>query len=161
MDLLQSSADFVGVDLGTSSCKVAVVDLHGGIKATSAKRYTIEVGESGMAEQDPEKWWAAVSEALRDVFSSGLEFDVKGVGVTGQWSGTVPVDSEGNPLHKAIIWMDTRGKDVVKRLTGWLSFDFWLQDRQAIHMAQEDRGSTGTLRKGFTRPHTVHQTQPS
>ncbi len=44
MDLLQSSADFVGVDLGTSSCKVAVVDLHGGIKATSAKRYTIEVG---------------------------------------------------------------------------------------------------------------------
>ena len=117
MDLLQNSADFVGVDLGTSSCKVAVVDIHGGIKATSAKRYTIEVGESGMAEQDPEKWWAAVSEALRDVFSSGLEFDVKGVGVTGQWSGTVPVDSEGNPLHKAIIWMDTRGKDIVKGLT--------------------------------------------
>ena len=115
---MQSSADFVGVDLGTSSVKVAVFDLQGRIRATSTKRYPIELGESGMAEQDPDRWWGAVSEGLRDVASFGLGLNVKGIGFTGQWGGTVPVDSEGNPLHKAIIWLDTRGRDIIHRLTG-------------------------------------------
>jgi xylulokinase len=105
------------VDLGTSSVKVAVFDTHGDIKGTSTKRYPLELGEVGRAEQDPEGWWGAMSEALREVFSSGSRFDVKGIGFTGQWSGTIPVDSEGNVLHKAIIWMDTRGKDVIEKLT--------------------------------------------
>lgn len=114
---MQSSSDFVGVDLGTSSCKVVVVDVRGGIKATSTKGYHLELGGPGTAEQDPEGWWKAVSEALSDVFSAGVKLDVKGVGFTGQWSGTVPIDAEGNPLHRAIIWMDTRGKDAIERLT--------------------------------------------
>jgi len=116
-NLLQSSADFVGVDLGTSSVKVAVFDLQGKIRAASTKRYPIELGKSGTAEQDPERWWGAVSEGIRDIFSSGYEIDVRGIGFTGQWGGTVPVDSEGNPLHKAVIWLDTRGRDVIDRLT--------------------------------------------
>ncbi|HYB76158.1 MAG TPA: FGGY family carbohydrate kinase, partial [Nitrososphaerales archaeon] len=114
---MQSSADFVGVDLGTSSVKVAVFDTNGGIKGTSTKRYSLELGEPGKAEQDPEGWWGAMSEALRETFSSGSRFDVKGIGFTGQWSGTIPVDADGNVLHKAIIWMDTRGKDVIETLT--------------------------------------------
>jgi xylulokinase len=105
------------VDLGTSSVKVAVFDAQGGIKGTSTKRYSLELGESGKAEQDPGGWWTAMSEALREVFSSGSGFDVKGIGFTGQWSGTVPIDAEGNVLHNAIIWMDTRGKDVIEKLT--------------------------------------------
>ena len=116
-NLLQSSADFVGVDLGTSSVKVAVFDTQGVIKGTSTKHYTLELGESGKAEQDPEEWWRATSEALREVFSSGSSLDVRGMGFTGQWSGTIPVDPEGKALHKAIIWMDTRGKDVIENLT--------------------------------------------
>ena len=114
---MESSTDFVGVDLGTSSVKVAAFDLRGNVRATSTRRYPIELGESGMAEQDPEKWWKAVSEGLRDVFSSGTTLNVRGIGFTGQWGGTVPVDAEGNPLHKAIIWLDTRGRDVIHRLT--------------------------------------------
>lgn len=102
--------------MGTSSVKVAVFDVHGGIKATSTKHYPLELGAPGLAEQDPEGWWRALSEALREVFSSESKFDLKGVGFTGQWSGTIPVDAEGNVLHKAIIWMDTRGKDVIENL---------------------------------------------
>lgn len=112
-----TSTGFVGVDLGTSSCKVALVDAHGGIRATSIRRYPLELGGSGVAEQDPERWWNAMSEALREVFSSGSDLEIGGIGFTGQWSGTVPVDAGGNPLHRAMIWMDTRGKDVIERLT--------------------------------------------
>jgi len=127
---LLSSADFVGVDLGTSSVKVAVFDLEGRVKATSTKRYPIELGESGMAEQDPDTWWGAVSEGLREVCSSGRGLNVKGIGFTGQWGGTVPVDSEGNPLHHAIIWLDTRGRDLIHRLTaGFPSISGYRMDK--------------------------------
>jgi xylulokinase len=34
---------------------------------------------------------------------------VSAVGLTAQWAGTVAVDASGEPLHPAIIWMDTRG----------------------------------------------------
>ena len=37
--------------------------------------------------------------------------DVAAVAVTSQWSGTVPIDRDGDPLHDAIIWMDARGAE--------------------------------------------------
>ena len=40
------------------------------------------------------------------------------VSVTSQWSGTVAVDSNGDPLHDAIIWMDSRGAAQVRALVG-------------------------------------------
>ena len=106
---MQGPGDFVGVDLGTSSCKVAVVDARGGIRATAARRYPLELGGSGAAEQDPEEWWKAVSEALREVLAAG-KFGVEGVGFTGQGSGSVPTGPGGAPLRKAKKTMDPRGK---------------------------------------------------
>ena len=44
--------------------------------------------------------------------------DVVAVAVTSQWSGTVPIDRDGTPLHDAIIWMDARGADDVQRVVG-------------------------------------------
>lgn len=121
---------FVGVDLGTSSVKVAAFNARGDIGGTSTRRYPLELDGSGRAEQDPEAWWKAMSEALRELFSSGPGFDVRGVGFTGQWSGTVPVDADGNALHKAMIWMDTRGKDVIEELTsGFPSLSGYRMDK--------------------------------
>lgn len=110
------SGDFVGVDLGTSSCKVSVVDARGEVKATSIRRYPLDLGVQGSAEQDPGDWWRAMCDATREALSSGPKLDLKGVGLTGQWSGTVPTDAGGAPLRKAIIWMDSRGKDAIERL---------------------------------------------
>ena len=40
------------------------------------------------------------------------------VSCTAQWSGTVPVDEDGRALHRAIIWMDSRGAPYARRITG-------------------------------------------
>ena len=51
-------------------------------------------------------------EALAD---SGVAAErVVGIGCTSQWSGTVPVDDEGDAIGPAIIWMDSRGAQAVR-----------------------------------------------
>jgi Sugar (pentulose and hexulose) kinases len=109
---------FIGIDLGTSSCKVAVFNREGTLIASSTKQYGLILGKDGKVEQNPLEWWNAVRGALRDVSSRIDSNRVMAMGVTGQWSGTVPIDRDGNPLYNAIIWMDTRGKDEIRRLIG-------------------------------------------
>lgn len=114
---------FIGIDLGTSSCKVALFSGDGTLIASSTKHYPLILGKDGKVEQDPLAWWNAVKDALREVVESAKNVNVDvnrilAMGVTGQWSDTIPIDKDGNPLYNAIIWMDTRGKDDIRRLIG-------------------------------------------
>lgn len=109
---------FLGVDLGTSSCKVAVVDRSGNIRSTHVTPYPLFIGNDGEAEQDPEDWWQAVVRGIKECIKSEDRDRIRSIGVTGQWSGTVPVDKGGKPVSKAIIWMDTRGAETIGKMAG-------------------------------------------
>ena len=109
---------FIGIDLGTSSCKVVLTDTKGKIFASHRVNYSVEIGEGGKAEQDPRIWVEAMKDGVRKILHMTDEsYSVRGIGLTGQWSGTVPLSSDGKELYKAIIWMDTRGKKHVQKLT--------------------------------------------
>ncbi len=109
---------FLGIDLGTSSCKVALVDSSGSIIAMNVSSYPLYVSGDGRAEQDPEDWWNAVMAGLRGVIKAAGTGKISSIGVTGQWSGTVAVDRSGNPIAPAIVWMDTRGQGIIREITG-------------------------------------------
>ncbi len=107
---------FIGIDLGTGSCKAVLTDRVGNIIAKSSERYSLYLTKGGGAEQDPEEWWKAVVKATRKI-TEGIDTSlVKGISITGQWSGTVAVDEKGNPLRRAIIWLDSRGEKYVRKL---------------------------------------------
>jgi xylulokinase len=108
---------FIGIDLGTSSVKVALVGEDKKIRSVSYKKYNLIIGENGLAEQDPEEWYKAVIAGMEEVLLNNADLEVRGIGLTGQWSGTVAVDKNGDFLHNAIIWMDTRGKKIIEELT--------------------------------------------
>ena len=109
---------FIGIDLGTSSAKVALVGEDKKIKSVSYQKYDLIIGENGLAEQNPDDWYNAIMEGIKDVISKNNSIEIKGIGLTGQWSGTVAVDKKGEFLHNAIIWMDTRGKKLIEELIG-------------------------------------------
>lgn len=109
---------YLGIDLGTSSVKTVVVDHSGRVVASAAKGYGLEVSAEGKAEQDPAEWWAAVLETMREAASQVEAQKIRSIGVTGQWSGTVPVDQNLEVIHPAIIWLDTRGKHAVREIVG-------------------------------------------
>lgn len=58
-------------------------------------------------------WWRALCLSTQDILSkSGISAErIKGIGISSQSSTVLAVDRNGDPLHKAIIWMDSRGED--------------------------------------------------
>ncbi|MET0406650.1 MAG: FGGY-family carbohydrate kinase, partial [Cystobacter sp.] len=72
----------------------------------------------GGAEQDPESWWAAIVRGTRRLLESNAvpASDIVGINVSSQWSGTIAVDERGKPLRPALLWMDSRGQEQVRRV---------------------------------------------
>ena len=120
---IMGKALLMGIDIGTSACKVAVFDMEGTVVAQTNKAYNVYYPNPGWAEQDPDEWWSAICEGIREILDSGnvAAEDIAGIGVDGQSWSAIPVDKNGKVLERTPIWMDTRSRDVcdrTKRLVG-------------------------------------------
>lgn len=101
----------LSIDCGTQSVRALVFDTRGELLAKVKKPIApYEPSEPGWAEQDPEIYWDALCETVRqlahkfpDVFAG-----IVAVAVTTQRDTCVLVDEMGQPLRKAIVWMDQR-----------------------------------------------------
>lgn len=108
----------LGIDIGTSACKVAAFDEDGKVLAQANRPYRVYYPQSGWAEQNPEEWWEAICDAVREVLSeeSVNAEQIKGIGVDGQSWSAIPVDENGSVLHNTPIWMDTRARYLCERV---------------------------------------------
>ena len=114
----------LGIDLGTSSVKAALVSLAGQIVAAGAAEYPILRPQPGHAEQDPEAWWRAVCWAVREAVSAaGDAVRVLAIGLSGQMHGTVMLDADGALIAPAIIWPDQRSAAQVAEITETLGLE--------------------------------------
>lgn len=115
----------LGIDIGTSACKVAVFDEDGQLLAQTDRPYSVYYPQAGWAEQDPDEWWAAVCDALREITNHrAVEVSsIVGIGVAGQGWAAVPVDKTGNCLAHTPIWFDTRAKELCSEVTETISED--------------------------------------
>src|SRR5436190_12425934 len=101
----------LGIDSGTQSTKVVVVDARDGkVLASGAQAYELIPNlPPGAKEQHPHTWRdataAAMRQALRQAKASGSE--VRAIGVSGQQHGFVPLDSGGQVIRPAKLWCDT------------------------------------------------------
>lgn len=100
-------AYLMGIDVGTSSTKVLVIEESGRVVAEASHEYPISTPKEGWAEQDPELWWKAFRESIRKISESVLR-EVVAIGLSGQMHGTVVLDRFGRPLRPAVIWADRR-----------------------------------------------------
>ncbi len=107
----------VGIDLGTSSVKVVVVEPSGGVTGTSSAHYPTLRPEPLFAEQNPDIWWQATITATRAALEAAGHPAVAAIGVTGQMHGTVLLDQQDQPVCPAIIWADGRSADAARQLT--------------------------------------------
>ncbi len=109
-------------DHGTSGSKAAIVSTHGEVIDFEYQEVPLYLLDGGGAEQNPDEWWDAIMTSSRKLLDKELVpvEDIVAVCVSGQGSGTVAVDQDGNHLHNAVIWMDMRGAPYVKKLMGGL-----------------------------------------
>ncbi|HOE63922.1 MAG TPA: xylulokinase [Candidatus Sumerlaeota bacterium] len=117
---------FIGIDSGTQSTKALAADGNTGRILATASHPTplIENLPPGHKEQHPEDWWNALKIAMNDVLKkSGVNpKDVRGIGVSGQQHGFVPLDKDGRVIRPAKIWCDTstaqQCEEILERVGG-------------------------------------------
>ena len=98
----------LGIDLGTSACKLLLVDKGGAVLNEVTKEYSLSFPRPGWSEQDPEDWWQAVREGVPELLSGFDASQVAGIGAGGQMHGLVALDEHDNVIRPAILWNDGR-----------------------------------------------------
>src|SRR5205809_384693 len=104
----------LGIDIGTSSVKVSVVDAATQQCITSAQYPETEAEiislQNGWAEQNPDTWWEYLQHALMEANVSGKykPKDIAAIGIAYQMHGLVVVNKQQLPLRNSIIWCDSR-----------------------------------------------------
>jgi xylulokinase len=104
----------LGIDVGTSSIKVSVVEADTHTCVASAQfpetESPIISTKPGWAEQSPDAWWKDVQTAIRKAHASG-KYDpskIVAIGIAYQMHGLVLVDKDQLPIRNSIIWCDSR-----------------------------------------------------
>jgi xylulokinase len=98
----------LGLDLGTSESKAALVGLDGRLLGLGRGSYATDVGPDGRAEQDPRDWWAALATAVRSLAGSLPDAEVLAICAVGQGPTLVAVDADALPVRPALTWQDRR-----------------------------------------------------
>lgn len=97
------------MDVGTGGTRAVLVDERGQLIASaSSEHQAFRTPHPGWAEQDPEDWWRAAQEAIREVLGAAKGVHVSAVGLTGQMHGAVMLDKDGKVLRPSLIWCDQR-----------------------------------------------------
>jgi len=111
-------AFILGMDLGTSSCKVCAVDFAGRKTAQHSGDYPTSVPHAGWAEQNPGHWIPALSEACRALLErSSIKPDqVRGISLSAAAHIAVLLGKENQPLRNAILWLDQRANAQADKL---------------------------------------------
>ncbi len=102
----------LGIDIGTSGCKVTVFDSGGRVAGTETTPYETFYPGPGCVEQDAESWWSAVCKGIRGVLAQGgiAPREIAAIGVDGTSWACLPVDAAGRPLRRAMLWLDRRAE---------------------------------------------------
>ena len=99
---------YVGVDLGTSSVKILLMDEKGSIKNVVSKEYALAFPHPGWSEQNPTDWYEQTMAGLKELLVGADLSQVAGISFGGQMHGLVVLDENDEIIRPAILWNDGR-----------------------------------------------------
>jgi len=102
---------FLGLDIGTTGSRVIVIDEDGKTIASATSEHApFASPEIGWAEQDPNDWWRACVNAIKEVLHSGkcTPDEIGAISFSGQMHGSVFLDETDKVIRPALLWCDQR-----------------------------------------------------
>ncbi len=101
---------YLGIDLGTSSIKVVLMDGQQQIIASSSSALKISRPQPLWSEQDPLEWWHATQAAILNLKKNhGQHFkNLRAIGLSGQMHGATLLNNQDQVLRPAMLWNDGR-----------------------------------------------------
>ena len=109
----------LGIDIGTSTVKCVLFREGARVAGQASREYeTLIRGGGTFIEQDARKWWSCTADAIRQVLRESRidPKDIRVISVSSQAPCVLPVDEEGQPLSRALIWMDRRSSEELEIL---------------------------------------------
>ena len=97
-------ARLLGIDIGTSGCKVILIDENGTLLKQASSEYPLLTPQPMWTEQNPIDWWNGILHCLKEL----NEPSVDAIGVTGQMHGSVFLDANDEVIRPALLWNDQR-----------------------------------------------------
>jgi xylulokinase len=109
----------LGIDIGTSSVKVALLGDDDLVIATASRSLAVSRPHPGWSEQQPQDWWAAIEECFDELqaLQGPALAAVAAIGLSGQMHGATLLDEDGEVLRPCILWNDGRSGLQCERLT--------------------------------------------
>ena len=101
----------IGVDVGTQSVRSCLFDLDGAVVASASRPLTTTFPRPTWAEQDPEEWWRAAVETLKEILQNVSSVNPKEIAALSYdctACTVVALTEDGRPIRPALLWMDER-----------------------------------------------------
>ena len=98
----------VGIDLGTSGCRVAILDDAGNCVALTSADLPAPRRDGACVEQEPKHWWTACQQALQAALEVVPGKAIRAIAIDGTSATLLPVSAGGKPLGPALMYSDTR-----------------------------------------------------
>ena len=108
----------IAFDVGTTAVKVVCIDRQTGKLTTGKADCDLFFPQPNFVEQDPLQLWDALCAACRECVAKAQPDlnEIGGMVICAPWRNIIPLDKDGNVLHRSLIWMDARGIDQAARL---------------------------------------------
>ena len=146
---------YAGIDLGTSSVKLLLMDEKGDIKKIVTREYDCQFPHPGWSEQDPYVWYEESVKGLKELVADCDKSQVAGISFGGQMHGLVILDEDDRVIRPAILWNDSRtteendylnntiGKETLSKYTANISFTgftaskiLWVRNKEPENFAR-------------------------
>jgi glycerol kinase len=119
MPMSPSSRYVAAIDQGTTSTRCMIFDHGGQVIAVDQKEHQQIFPRAGWVEHDPLEIWERTQQVVRGALTraGARPGEIAAVGVTNQRETTLIWDRlTGKPYYNAVVWQDTRTKDLCDRL---------------------------------------------
>ena len=111
----------LGIDVGTTSVKAAVIDSNGMVCERFSETYATQRVADGYAEQDADQWMRLIDKAIDQFIQNGYGPRIRAIGLCSQVNTHVFVGDNGVPLMPAILWQDRRAASEAATLDAQVS----------------------------------------
>jgi gluconokinase len=102
----------LALDIGTSSVRAVVYDIHGQMRAATLSDvpYKVRTTDPGEVSSDPAELVALIGQSIDGALKAGRKgkTEILGVGVSCYWHSLMGVDRSGRPTTELFTWADTR-----------------------------------------------------
>jgi xylulokinase len=112
--------NLLGIDVGTTGCKVALFSLQGEMLASAYREYDAQNLQPGWAQLDAAVIWEDVKETIRSVMASRPGAEIQALSVSSLGEAVVPVSEDRQILGPSLLNFDIRGKEFLADLAALL-----------------------------------------